>query len=732
MRALADALGLDAKELEDLLAAVGGRGSEPRGSTNAMLEPVLGDARPPLIGRDEALAEVRNALLGRDQRIVTITGPGGVGKTSLALEVARTASDQFADGVVVVPLESLDDPSLVLSWIAGKLGLSGQTRETVPSALHGYFRDRRVLLVLDNFEHLLNAAPEVAQLVTMNGGLTVLVTSRAPLRIRSEREYPLEPLTVPDMTRIPSPEEVGTSDAVQLFMERARASSRAFDLTQANAPAIAAICRRLDGLPLALELAAARLRVLSPTEILGRLDQSLPLLTGGARDLPERQRTMQQVIAWSYRLLAPHDQALFRRLSVFSGGFDTEVAMAISEHDPTTLDILSALVEHSLLIADTLADGSTRYRMLETIRQFGNVELAATNETEAARDAHLAWFVMLSERANAHMQGSEQSQWLEHLEREHGNVRSALSWSQESPDTGRREEGLRMAGALWSFWYLHGHMVEGEAWLRRTLAAAGSTPSATRARAHFGLGMFTTALGDLDAAIAMHEAGLDIATQVGSLEIEAMAHFGIADALRMRVDVDQAIPHFQRALHLFQKLGASGWAGITQISWAGLALRAGEIEQAEVLAEDALRLVLASGDVRHAAEAATIFGRVACIKGDFSRAASQLRSALVSSWDLGDHYATLSIIAYVGGVAADTGRFEMATRLAAAAAAAHHDLLQHRVDAFLSRLDQHILQNARNHLGGEVYERIYRSGYQLTLDDAVIEAVDLADEIAAA
>jgi predicted ATPase/DNA-binding XRE family transcriptional regulator len=729
IRALAAALGLDAKELEALLAAIAGSANEPPRTGRPEPEPAFAEARIPLIGRQEAVAELQEAVRRQDRKIVTITGPGGVGKTSLAFEVARMASDDFPEGVVIVPLESLDDPSLVLSSIAGRIGFSNLTRESVPAALHEYFRHRRVLLVLDNFEHLLEAAPDVAHLAAMNENLTVLVTSRAALRLRTEREYPLEPLAIPEMTRIPTPQEIGTSDAVQLFVERARASSRAFDLTRANAPAIAAICRRLDGLPLALELAAARLRVLSPTEILGRLDQSLPLLTGGARDLPERQRTMQQVIEWSYRLLAPHEQSAFRQLSVFSGGFDTEAALIIRGQESNTLDILSALVEHSLVIADPSEDGHTRYRMLETIRQFGNAELEAAGESIQARDAHLLWMVSLAERGSAEVEGTGQVLWLAYLEREHGNIRSALAWSLESNDAGRREQGLRIAGALWSFWYLRGHMVEGESWLKRALSAEYSRPTAARAKAKFGLGIFTTALGELSAAVALHESSLQDATQSGSIEVAALAHFGIADALRRGDDFDRAASHFLLAMEQFQRVGNTNWIGITQIGRAGVALRANEPVQAEELAGDALPQFLSSGDIRHSAEAEAITGRAAQLKGDFSTAARHLRTALASSTDLGDPYATLSIIAYLAWVAADSGRSEDAVRLAGAAAAAHLELLQHHVDLFYSSLETRIFNRARKELGIEVFERVFQEGHLISLDDAVAEALAPAEQM---
>ncbi|HEV2129035.1 MAG TPA: helix-turn-helix domain-containing protein, partial [Thermomicrobiales bacterium] len=367
VRALATALGLDDTERAALVGA-------PQPATPPPLAdpgvPVLPAPPTSTIGRDAEVEEVL-ALLGQDdRRLVTLTGPGGVGKTRLALVVARQAADLFPDGVVFVPLAALTDPGLVVPTVMAHLNLAERMDHRLIDDLAAYLRGRHLLLVLDNLEHLLPAAADISTLLTTTPELTILATSRAPLRLQGEREVPVAPLTLPRLVHLPTREEVAAAEAVQLFVDRARDAAPTFALSQENAAAVAAIARRLDGLPLALELAAARLRILSPTELLARLDQSLPVLTGGARDLPDRQRTIRQAIEWSYRLLAPEEQALFRRLSVFAGGWDAAAAEAVGGQDAATLGVLSALVEHSLVIAEASGDGSTRYRMLETIRQF--------------------------------------------------------------------------------------------------------------------------------------------------------------------------------------------------------------------------------------------------------------------------------------------------------------------------------------------------------------------------
>jgi predicted ATPase/class 3 adenylate cyclase len=432
------------------------------------------------IGRERELAEARVLLEGT--RTLTLTGPGGTGKTRLALKVAAESSEAYRDGVVFVALAALEDPSLVASTVAAAMGVQEEAGRPILTSLTERLAGMEVLLVLDNYERLLAAAPLVGELVAAGPGVRVLVTSRAPLRVAGEREYEVRPLALPDASGAATPEELAESEAVALFVERARAIEPGFVLGPENAASVAAICAALDGLPLAIELAAARVRLLSPQAILERLGTSLPLLTGGPRDRPERQRTLRGAIQWSHDLLDPDGQTMFRRLAAFAGGWTFEAAEAVCSPAGAaaldTLETLDALVQHSLARRD---DGAPepRFRMLQTIREFGLERLAESGEEPEIHERHAQFFLTLAEEAAGELTGPGKAVWLDRLARDHDNLRAALRWS---VDADRAETGLLIAAAIWRFWQLRDHLAEGEAWLTELLAAP-SAAAATPARA---------------------------------------------------------------------------------------------------------------------------------------------------------------------------------------------------------------------------------------------------------
>jgi predicted ATPase/DNA-binding XRE family transcriptional regulator len=435
VRSLADALTLSEDERASLLAAVPERG---RGGSPALAvapEPSLPDPPTPLVGRERDVEEISAFLHRQDVRLLTLTGTGGVGKTRLALEAARDAADLFPDGVTFVALAPLNKAELVVPTVIRSLGLREAKNQTPREVLRTHLRGKRLLLVLDNFEHVAEAALEVFGLIEVCPNLSVLVTSRAPLRVRGEQEYPVEPLALPASTRSPKVEEVSDSASGRLFVERAREATHTFELTVENAGAVASICWRLAGLPLALELAAAKARFLDPATMLSRLDQALA--TGWARDLPERQRTMRASLDWSYNLLDGPQQELFGRLSVFSGGFTLEAAEVVGAagqvRSGDVLDLLGSLVEQSLVVGSS-TDGGLRYGMLEPVRQYALERLEESGEAGEARRRHAQFFLALAERAEPEIKGHNQVEWLDKLEVEYDNLSAAIGRSLEADD----------------------------------------------------------------------------------------------------------------------------------------------------------------------------------------------------------------------------------------------------------------------------------------------------------
>jgi predicted ATPase/class 3 adenylate cyclase len=476
------------------------------------------DARPhnlplqptPFLGREEQVGQVVNLVSRDDVRLLTITGPGGVGKTRLALQAAADVLEGFPDGAWFVDLSVLNDPALVPSAIASVLGVRGEGRELL-DRLTSVLSGQRLLLVLDNFERVIEATQMVSDLLAKVPGLKVLATSRTPLRAYGEREYPLSPLPLPDPAHLPSIERLSQYEAVRLFIERAQAVKPDFMVTSANAPAVAEICYRLDGLPLAIELAAAFVKMLPPQALLKRLQKRLPLLTGGARTLPARQQTMRNAIAWSHDLLTADGQTLFRRLAIFSGGCTLEAAEAIVDPEGT-VDVfggMASLIDKSLLRQGEGVEGEARFRMLETVREYGLERLEASGEGDAVRQRHAAYFAALGLAGDTQFElWLAMATTLDRFDRETDNLRAAMAWAEQ---TGDAKTGLIVANTFASLVYDRGQLGEGRAWLARLLTLDANVPIAVRALAVCNLGWIALFQGDLESAEAAAAQAVDLA-----------------------------------------------------------------------------------------------------------------------------------------------------------------------------------------------------------------------------
>ena len=609
-RSLADALRLTEEERSVLLAAMPPRRDEkPRADGGAAPDPPTLD-RPvqhpsqaglpapttPLVGRERELEEVKS-LLGRPgTRLLTLTGVGGTGKTRLALEAARLA-EGLPDGAAFVALAPLGDATLVVPTIARSLGLQEATGLPPLDAVREHLCGRKMLLVLDNFEHVTGASVEVSSLLESCPDLAVLVTSRAPLRIRSEQEYPVPPLGLPASTVSPDPEEVLSSPSGRLFVDRARAASPAFQVTAENAGAVAAICWRLDGLPLALELAAARARFLDPASLLLRLDRALS--GGWVRDLPERQRTMQAALDWSYDLLSEEEKALFRRLSLFSGGFTLEAAEAVGAADrlesEDVLDLLGLLVGQSLVLAETPA-GRMRYRMLEPVRQYALDKLRESGEQDGVRLRHAGHYLALAEAAEPRIKGSDQVEWLDRLETENDNLRAAISRSAEAEDS---ETAARIGWAIAMYWVMRARHSEGRRLMEQALARATDAPPGVRARTIWGLSVCIYGTGENERLMKVAEEGAVLSRQAGDRRTEGNSVGMMGFAALQLGDFDRATSLLEESLAILRELELD-WDTAHVLNHLAIPpMQRGRFEQAADYAREALAMTERTGD-RHA------------------------------------------------------------------------------------------------------------------------------------
>jgi predicted ATPase/transcriptional regulator with XRE-family HTH domain len=709
------------------------------------------------IGREPELEAGRRLLA--TARLITLTGPGGCGKTRLALELAARALPEFADGVWFVDLASITDPALVPAAIAHVLGVQ-EARPPLLESLKAFLRDRTLLLVLDNFEQVTAAALTVVELLQAAPRVKALVTSRAALRVRGEHELPVPPLPVPGPRRPPPAHALTDYAGAALFLERARAVRPDFTLTPENAHAVAEICARLDGLPLAIELAAVHVRVLPPRLLADRLERHLPALAGDLRDLSARHRTLADTIAWSYDLLSAEEQRLFRRLGAFAGGWTLEAAEAVCTDDALEgthlVEALNALAASSLIVVEE--GDPPRYRMLQTIREYAQERLAESGEAPLLFRRHRDWFLRLAEQPPPHPPPAGRG-WLQQLAREHDNFRTALTWCLAEGDI---TAGLRLAAALGPFWYEHGHVAEGLEWLERLLAADGDVPPTVRARALAQAGWLAWEQGAFERAGTRLTESLELYRRLHDLRRTADTLVLLGRYLQVCGDWDGALARLEEAQNLYQELNEP--LGVAEaVGRMGFTLYAkGEWERAATLCEESIALRRRHGDRFGIFDALCVLARIASRRQDVARAADLYEQALALAraadnerWladvlveagiflsRTGAHQRALAYqqesltlyhrrgtragIVYaldaIAGTLVVMGQAERAVRLFAAAEALREAIGLPRPPAFRG-IYQRVTELARRTLGEEAFATAWAAGRALPTDEAIAEAL---------
>jgi len=668
------------------------------------------------VGREKELAEVRRLL--QDTRLLTLTGPGGCGKTRLAVVAASEMLQGFEDGAWMVELAPLPDPSLLPQAVASVLGVREQSGLPLLDTLSDHLRTGKLLLLLDNCEHLIGACAELAEtLLRSCPELRVLATSREALGITGEVAWPVPPLSLPDLRRLPDIEALPRYESARLFVERATAVKPTFALTEQNAPAVAQVCYRLDGIPLAIELAAARAKVLSVEEISERLDDSFRLLASGGRTALPRHRTLRATLDWSYDLLSDHERILFQRLSVFTGGFTLASGESVCVEEDLERDevlgLLSHLVDKSLVAARE-QDGETRYRLLEIVRKYAREKLEGAEAS--VRQRHAAFFVGLAEEAEGKLTGPDQARWLVRLEAEHDNIRVALSWA--LAECRNAESGVRLAGALWPFWLARGYLSEGRGWLEIAVSRGGSVPVRAKAKALIGAGWLANFQGEYGAAKTLIEEGLALYRELGDKEgvalsivmLSSVAVMGQRDDIPVEALIEEGLllrPEVEDRRTV---------AGLLDIE-GGVALARGDLGRAVELWEETLALYQDVGDVLGIVACHTNLGLVKLAQGDYERSTMLLGESLRLAWEL-DHkpFFQYSVIG-LGGVAASQGWPVRAARLWGAAEGISEAYGIHMLSAGRSLIDyESRLAAARSRLDEAAWTAAWAEGRAMDLE----------------
>ena len=641
---------------------------------NLTIQPTL------LIGREKEVAGVCDLLRRPDVRLVTLLGFGGTGKTRLSLQVAADMIDEYPDGVFFVQVAALSDPALVAATIVQTLDVREVGGRSLIDALKAHLREKQMLLVLDNFEQVITAAPLVSDLLTAAPRLKILITSRRVLQIYGEREFPVPPLPTPDPRRALSVEALSQFAAVQLFIERAQAVKPDFGVTNENAPAVAEICHRLNGFPLAIELAAARIRILSPQAMLARLDSKLKLLTGGSRDLPARQQTLRGAIDWSYDLLDSGEKHLFQGLAIFVGGCTLEAAEAVCNPDGDlavdVLDGISSLVSKSLLRQEEGADGEARFSMLEAIREYALEALIASGNDVTISLQYANYYLALVEATDAHLRGSQQVRWLNQLEQEYDNLRAVLQWAQAHPET---EVGLRLATVLAWFWEVRGYFSEGRQHLTALLArpgAASQAPNAAglRARALNSAGTLAYRQADYAAARTLHEESLNLWRSSGDAQGMALSLHSLANISYQTADWSAARDLYEKSLALRRESRDAPGISASLNNLAILAHRQGDHTTARTLLEESLALRRLQGDKRGISTVLHNLGEIAVYQGDYAPALALFEEGLTLLKELKDRRSVAVVLDSLGWVELHQAEYARAHTLFAESLGIYRDL----------------------------------------------------------
>jgi predicted ATPase len=672
-----------------------------------------------LVGRQTEIREISELIANDEIRLLTLTGTGGTGKTRLAKEIGNLLASNFPAGVVFVELEAVNDASMIGPAIAHALGFNETGTKTISELLSLKLHDRPMLLILDNFEQVISGGVHVAELLRAIPGIKILATSREPLKLSIEREYRVPPLALPTFGEVDDTPSLLKFESVQLFVERAKRARPDFELNSENASDVAAICKKLDGLPLAIELAAARARVLSAREILARLDDRLSLLTGGSRDLPDRQQTMRAAIEWSFDLLSDAERDVLAKLAVFEGGFSFKAAEAVMQGEAGMLDLITSLAEKNLLMSKQTSAGDIRFWMLQVVRDYSLEMLAQTGDETRLHRAHAEFFLGFVKKVSPKLLSIETARWLERLETEHDNIRAALRWS-------LRHDPAIAAGItapMAELWTMHGHIREAEHWFHRVLESYHEKETAIRWELLTGLGIIKQFRGDLDAAAGLYREALEIARANKNDSHIAKSLRGIAAVEYIQSDFSAARMHTNEACEISHSIGDDFGKAASLARLGDIAFSEGDLENAALHTGRSLEIFRELGYVQGIAAKLSNLGAVKILQEKYGEAESTLRESLETSLEIGDITIARLVIDGFAALKTTQGELSVAARLSGFAAKLAGSLGIEGEPAEI-RLRDFYIRKLRAGIGESKFAEAYLQGERMTLAEAAASALD--------